>query len=108
VEAGENPLQAANREIMEEVGYEAKKLTIMKQASLVPTHMEHITTMVLAQNLTPHRIAGDEPEELEVIQWNINDLDRLLMRDDFAEGRSLAALFLMQYFLKQEKILHKG
>ncbi len=107
VEAGEDLLQAANREIMEEVGYEAEKLTIMKQASLAPTYMGHITTIVLAQNLTPHRVAGDEPEELEVVKWNINDLDRLLMRDDFAEGRSLAALFLMQYFLKQEKILHK-
>lgn len=101
VEAGEEILQAANREIMEEVGYEAAKLTVMKELSLAPTYMGHITTIVLAQDLTPHRVEGDEPEELEVVKWKINDLDRLMLRDDFSEGRSMAALFLMQNFLKQ-------
>ncbi len=103
VEAGEDKLEAANREIMEEVGYEAANLTIMKELSLAPTYMGHITTIVLARGLTPNRVPGDEPEELEVVQWNINDLANLLKRDDFSEGRSVAALLLMQNFLKQDK-----
>ena len=104
VEAGEDKLEAANREIMEEVGYEAANLTIMKELSLAPTYMRHITTIVLARDLIPHRVAGDEPEELEVIQWNINDLTNLVKRDDFSEGSSVAALLLMQNFLKQDKL----
>ena len=103
VEAGEDMLEAANREIMEEVGYEAANLTLMKQLSLAPGYMGHITTIVLAQNLTPHREPGDEPEALEVVKWNINDIDQLILRDDFSEGRSVAALLLMQNFLKQDE-----
>ena len=102
VEAGEDILQAANREIMEEVGYEANNLTIMKELSLAPGYMGHITTIVLAQGLTPHRVPGDEPEELEVVEWKLSEIDQLIMRDDFCEGRSVAALLYTKNFLKQD------
>jgi ADP-ribose diphosphatase len=104
VEAGEDMLQAANREIMEEVGYEAAKLTLMKELSLAPGYMGHITTIVLAQDLTPHRVPGDEPEELEVVEWKLADIDQLIMRDDFCEGRSVAALLYTKNFLKQNNL----
>jgi ADP-ribose diphosphatase len=100
VETGENKLQAANREIMEEVGYEARDLTIMKELSLAPGYMGHTTTLVLAQNLTPNRVAGDEPEALEVIEWKVKDIESLIMQDNFCEGRSVAALFYLKHFLK--------
>ena len=102
VEVGEDTLVAANREIMEEVGYEAANLTIMKTLSLAPSYMGHMTTIVLAQGLTPHRVAGDEPEALDVIEWKLSEMDQLIMRDDFCEGRSVAALLYTQHFLKQD------
>ena len=103
VEAGEDILAAANREMMEEVGYEAANLTIMKALSLAPGYMGHITTIVLAQGLTPHRMSGDEPEELEVIEWKLREIDQLIMRDDFCEGRSVAALLYTKNFLTQDR-----
>ncbi len=102
VEAGEDMLQAANREIMEEVGYEAANLTIMKELSLAPGYMGHITTIVLAQGLTPHRVPGDEPEALEMVEWKLSEIDQLIMQDDFCEGRSVAALLYTKNFLKQD------
>jgi ADP-ribose diphosphatase len=104
VEAGEDILAAANREMMEEVGYEAANLTIMKELSLAPGYMGHITTLVLAQGLTPHRVPGDEPEALEVIKWKLSEIDQLIMRDDFCEGRSVAALLYTNNFLKQDRL----
>ncbi len=100
VEKGEAILDAANREIMEEVGYESGNLSLMKSLSLAPGYLGHITHIVLAQDLSPHREEGDEPEEIEVVPWNINDMDALLDRDDFAEGRSVAALYLLKLALK--------
>ena len=103
VEKGEEFLEAANREIMEEVGYESAKLTLLKQLSLAPGYMGHVTTIVLAENLTEHREPGDEPEEIEVVPWKISNIDALLERDDFAEGRSVAALYLLKIFLENNK-----
>lgn len=101
VEGDEDFLSAANREIMEEVGYQSGKLTVLKELSLAPTYMGHITHIILAQDLSPKRIPGDEPEELEVVEWDINNSDQLLVRDDFSEGRSVAALFLAKEFLNK-------
>lgn len=96
VEEGEEILDAANREIMEEVGYEAADLSVMKSLSLAPGYLGHVTHIILAKNLTEHREEGDEPEEIEVVPWKISEMDKLLDRDDFAEGRSVAALYLLQ------------
>jgi ADP-ribose diphosphatase len=107
IEQGEDYLHAANREIMEEVGYESGKLTLLKQLSLAPGYMGHLTTIVLAENLKEHREPGDEPEEIEVVPWKISNIDDLLERADFAEGRSVAALYLMKNHLNKNKSIHK-
>ena len=99
VEPGEEILDAANREIMEEVGYESAKLTVLKSLSLAPGYLGHVAHIILAEDLSEHREPGDEPEEIEVVPWKISDADALLERDDFAEGRSVAALYLMKNHL---------
>ncbi len=104
VEKGEAFLHAANREIMEEVGYEAAHLELLKKISLAPTYMSHQTHLILATELSPHREDGDEPEELEVVPWKFSQLDALLARDDFTEARSIAALFLARECLQRDKI----
>ena len=99
VEKGEEILDAANREIMEEVGYESGRLTLLKKLSLAPGYMGHVTSIILAEDLTEHREPGDEPEDIEVVPWKLNELDQLIERDDFAEGRSVAALYLLDKYL---------
>ena len=101
VEIGEEVLDAANREIMEEVGYESAKLTLLKSLSLSPSYLGHETTIILAEDLSEHREEGDEPEELEVVPWKMSEIDDLLDREDFTEGRSIAALYLMKMHFKQ-------
>lgn len=101
VEKGEEILDAANREIMEEVGYESGRLTLLKKLSLAPGYMGHVTSIILAENLKEHREPGDEPEEIEVVPWKLNKIHQLIDRDDFAEGRSVAALHLLNHHRNQ-------
>lgn len=99
IENGEAILDAANRELMEEVGFGAHKLQHFKSVSLAPGSMTHMTHLVLAEDLYPQRLDGDEPETLEVVPWSLSRLDELLQRDDFSEGRSIAALFMVREML---------
>ncbi|MEP7186804.1 MAG: ADP compounds hydrolase NudE [Rhodanobacter sp.] len=91
--------QGANRELKEEVGYGARKLTILHNLSLSPSYMTHMAHVVLAQDLYPERLTGDEPEELDVVPWKMSELHTLLGRDDVTEGRSIAALFMAREYL---------
>ncbi|HET6433249.1 ADP compounds hydrolase NudE [Dyella sp.] len=91
--------QGANRELKEEVGYGANRLTILHNLSLAPAYMTHMAHVVLAQDLYPERLEGDEPEPLEVVHWKLADLHELISRDDVTEGRSIAALFMAREYL---------
>lgn len=94
VEEGESVEQAANREIREEVGYGARRITPLKSVTLAPGYFSHATHVVLAQELYPARLPGDEPEAIEVVPWPLDRLTELVARAECTEARSIAALFL--------------
>lgn len=102
VEPGEAVLEAANREIREEVGFGARDLRGLGTVSLAPAYIRHQTHLVLARELYPESAEGDEPEPLEVVPWSLERLDDLFERDDFSEARSIAALCLVRRFLHRE------
>ena len=99
IDEGETLLDAANRELKEEVGYGARKLTFLKKVHLSPSYMEHGINIVIAQDLYPERLEGDEPEPIQVQELPIADLPDFCLRADVCEGRSIAALFLVREWL---------
>jgi len=102
LDAGETVLEGAERELKEEAGYGAHNLLELTELSLAPGYMTHITHVVLARDLYPEKLQGDEPEELEVIPWPLADLHTLVQRPDCTEGRSIAALYIARDYLQQE------
>lgn len=96
MDAGETVLDAANRELKEEVGMGARKLTLVREITTAPTYMDHRIHLVLAEDLYPERLPGDEPEELEVVPWRLDALHELMLREDCSEGRSIATLFIVR------------
>jgi ADP-ribose diphosphatase len=103
IDRGETPLEAADRELKEEAGYGARRLTVLRSISLAPTYMSHQTHLVLAEDLYPEKLEGDEPEALDVVPWRLDKLHELMLREDCSEGRSLAALFIArEYLLRQD------
>ena len=100
IDAGETPLQAADRELKEEAGYGARSLVALRELSLAPTYMSHSAHVVLARDLYPERLPGDEPEPLELVPWRLDALHELILREEFSEGRSIAALFITREWLR--------
>lgn len=100
IDAGETAIQAANRELKEEAGYGARSLVELRELTLAPSYMSHTAHIILARDLYPERLPGDEPEPLELVPWRLDALDQLILREDFSEGRSLAALFVAREWLR--------
>lgn len=99
MEIGETVEQSANRELKEEIGFGARKITTMKQMSLAPGYLTHKMNLVMAEDLYPESLEGDEPEPLEVVEWPIDDIESIIEQPDFTEARSIAALFLAKQIL---------
>ncbi|MHB1284495.1 MAG: ADP compounds hydrolase NudE [Metallibacterium scheffleri] len=99
IEPGESIEAGAGREMQEEVGYGARRLLRLATLTLSPAYMTHRTHVVLAQDLYPRRLPGDEPEPLEVVPWKLAELHTLLGHAEVSEGRSIAALFMAREHL---------
>lgn len=94
IEKDEPVIIAANREIMEEIGYAANKLDHLTSLTLAPGYSNQTTHIVLARELYTQQAEGDEPEPIEVIPWRLSDLPELLAHPDMTEARTVAALYM--------------
>ena len=101
VDPDETFLDAANRELKEEIGFGARKLHHLSTFSLAPSYLEHTTEIIIAQDLYLDKLTGDEPQELELIPWKINKINELVANEICTEARSIAALFMTLEYLKK-------
>lgn len=99
VEQNEDILIAANREMMEEIGFGARRLTILSQLTTAPSYFSNTMTIVVAEDLYPQSAVGDEPEPLIQVRWPISEMMSLLGEPDFREARNVSALFLAREYL---------
>lgn len=100
-EDGEDICAAANRELREETGYAAAKLSHIMTLSSSPGYTAGRMAIVLAETLTTDPLPGDEPEPIEVVPWSLAHFAELLHHPEFHEARSLAALYYVRDYLTQ-------
>ena len=59
--------------------------------------------MVFARDLYEQRRPGDEPEEIEVVPWRLNELAALVAQEDCTEARSIAALYMVRDVIREQE-----
>lgn len=99
IDAGETPEQAAVRELKEEVGMGAEKLTALGQVTMAPSYFSSRMHILVAENLYPEWLTGDEPEPLVIHRWPVSRLIDLLSHPQFQEARNISAMFLLREWL---------
>ena len=104
LEAGESIIDAANREIQEEIGFAATNLEFLRTVAVAPGYTNFHTHIVIATDLYPSRLCGDEPEELQVLRVPLDQLDNLLKHEDFIESRSLLGVYLLKDWLNNHQL----
>lgn len=102
IDQGETPNEAAVRELKEEIGFGARKLTPLKEVILAPSYFSSKMTLFIAEDLYPEQLEGDEPEPLDIVRWPLAQGEELLTHLDFCEARSITALLLALRLLKQQ------
>ena len=102
VDPGETLEEAANRELKEEAGFGARRLDYIRRLTLAPAQMGFSIHVILARDLYPESLPGDEPEPMEVVKWPLAEIGGLVESDEISESRSIAALMLAEVFLQRE------
>lgn len=102
IDPGEQAIEAANRELKEEISYGAESFSLIRQVAMAPAFFNATMDIFLAQSLYHASLEGDEPETLDVVPWKLKDWSQLLAQPDFNEARSIAALMLVKAHFEGE------
>ena len=92
LDAGEEPIDCARRELTEETGYRAAKVELLCEFFMSPGVLDERMRLFLATELTPGKQELDEGEELEplVVRWR--EAMRMVDAGEIRDSKTLAGL----------------
>ena len=102
LEEGEDPLDSMKRELGEEAGYSAARWDALGPMLPCPGYSDEVIHCFLARELTPleNPPAGDDDEDLEVVQMSPAELDAALASgEEWLDGKSVTAWFRAKQLL---------
>jgi ADP-ribose pyrophosphatase len=97
IDAGETPLQAAERELIEETGYRATKFRIFLDIFPTPGFLEERMFVLLAEGLTPGEAEPEDDEKIISRAYNHKQLEEMIRTGKLRDGKSIAGIL---YYLK--------
>jgi ADP-ribose pyrophosphatase len=98
MEAGEDHLDAARRELLEETGYQAKKWTKLVKYFASPGFLGEWMQVYLAEGLTPGEAHPEEDESFELQFVPLSELLRLIEADKIRDGKTLISVLHYAHF----------
>lgn len=89
------------RELQEETGYTSQEVKLVGRTINNPSKTRGVVHIFLGLNCKKNGDTNfDETEEIEVIEVNTDELDKLIKEEKFIVNSSLAALFLVREYVK--------
>jgi ADP-ribose pyrophosphatase len=99
----ENPETSANRELMEEIGYKAGKLTKMYSTFLAPGYSEEMLHTFLAEDLVPARAKADDDEFIEVVTIELSDAVKMIRSGEIKDAKTASGLLMAQQMIGEQQ-----
>lgn len=100
LEAGENPLGCAKRELAEELGLTAKNIIPIGEFIPTPAYLSEITYLYIATDLGYVGQSLDEDEFLEIVKMSLEKAVELVMDGTITDGKTVIAV------LKAERLVN--
>ena len=92
IEKGEDPAQAAEREMQEELGVKAKTLQRIGEFYASPGFCTEIFTLFIASDLEESSLPQDEDENVSVIEVSFDDIPLMIREGKIRDSKTFAAL----------------
>jgi ADP-ribose pyrophosphatase len=92
IERGEPALDTARRELIEETGYRAERLTFLWSIYTTPGFCEERIHFFVAEGLSAGEAEPEEDEQFELRVWNVREAWALVERDELRDAKTQVAL----------------
>ncbi len=90
---GENPMECAARELIEESGYKAGKMEKICDFYSTPGFTDEILHIYRATELTPANMKTESHEIIEVHRFTKDHVDRMISDGEIRDGKTLLGLY---------------
>ena len=90
---GEDPYQAAERELTEETGYVAGRIKHLIDVYSAPAYTSECVYIYYAEELTEAEKNPDEDEIIEVVRYTVPELLDMIMDGRIVDGKTIAGIF---------------
>ncbi len=94
IDAGEKPLAAAKREMIEETGFRARKWTLLTKYFASPGFLGEWMQIYLAQELREGTATPEEDEHIELLRMPLSQAMHLVAGNQIHDGKTLIGLSL--------------
>ena len=101
MERGENPKKGAQRELLEETGYRAKRFSVFLDVFPTPGFLEERMYLLLARDLTPGAAEPEEDEQIVVAAYTRRQLEQMMRTRKLRDAKSIAGLLFYFSFLEK-------
>jgi ADP-ribose pyrophosphatase len=91
VEENEDFLEAAQRELQEEVGFKGELSEVARLYSS-PGFSTELLVLFVARNLTPSRLEADDDEFIETVRVPVSRIPEMLRHGEILDGKTFSAL----------------
>jgi ADP-ribose pyrophosphatase len=96
MEPGEDPKEAAARELAEETGYRAKRLRVFLEVFPTPGFLEEKMFLLLAEDVKPGPASPEDDEKIVSAVYSPKKLEQMIHSGKLHDAKSIAGL--LYYF----------
>jgi len=94
IDPGEDAVSAAQRELREETGFRARKMTQLGEFFVSPGFLPELITVFLGEGLEESPLDADEDEDIVVQQVTLDEALRLVESGEIKDAKSVAGILL--------------
>jgi ADP-ribose pyrophosphatase len=102
IERGENPQAGARRELLEETGYKAKKISVCLDVFPTPGFLEERMYLLLAEGLRAGKAQPEEDEKIIVAAYTRKELEKMMKSRRLRDAKTVAGLLFYFSFIAKK------
>jgi ADP-ribose pyrophosphatase len=103
LEKGEDPMNCAGRELLEETGYLARRLRPLRSFYSSPGILTEKMHLFAAYDLEQKRPALEEDEDIEVVRATLGEAIEMIHQGEIVDAKTIASLLLYERFYYVER-----